>query len=33
LRKRLAQYYPGNRHRLDIKTSDAFYAANLQLVL
>lgn len=33
LRARLAQYYPGKRHRLDIKASDAFYAANLQLLL
>ena len=33
LRARLAQYYPSKRHRLDIKASDTFYAANLQLVL
>jgi len=33
LRARLAQYYPGNRHRLDIKASDTFYAATLQLML
>ncbi|SFQ57519.1 sensor histidine kinase [Hymenobacter arizonensis] len=33
LRARLAQYYPGKRHRLDIKATDTFYATNLQLVL
>ena len=33
LRARLAQYYPGPRHRLAVEASDTFYAANLQLVL
>ena len=33
LRARLAQFYPGNRHRLAIEATDTFYAANLQLVL
>ncbi|MCI1189384.1 histidine kinase [Hymenobacter sp. DH14] len=33
LRARLAQFYPGNRHRLAVEASDTFYAANLQLVL
>ena len=33
LRARLAQYYPGTRHRLAVKATDTFYAANLQLVL
>ena len=33
LRARLAQYYPGTRHRLAVKVTDTFYAANLQLIL
>ena len=33
LRTRLAQYYPGPRHRLAVKATDTFYAANLQLML
>jgi hypothetical protein len=33
LRARLAQFYPGPRHRLTIEASETFYAANLQLVL
>jgi sensor histidine kinase YesM len=33
LRARLAQFYPGSRHRLAIEASETFYAANLQLVL
>ena len=33
LRARLAQYYPGTRHRLAVKVTDTFYAAKLQLVL
>ena len=33
LRVRLAQFYPGHRHRLAVEASDTFYAANLQLVL
>ena len=33
LRARLAQFYPGNRHRLAVEATDTFYAANLQLVL
>ncbi|GAA4032767.1 hypothetical protein GCM10022409_16300 [Hymenobacter glaciei] len=32
LRARLAQFYPGNRHRLAVEATDTFYAANLQLV-
>ena len=33
LRARLAQFYPGNRHRLAVEATATFYAANLQLVL
>ena len=33
LRARLAQYYPGTRHRLTVEATDTFYAANLQLAL
>ncbi|MBO2011864.1 sensor histidine kinase [Hymenobacter negativus] len=33
LRARLAQFYPGTRHRLAIEASETFYTANLQLVL
>jgi hypothetical protein len=33
LRARLAQFYPGARHRLAIEASETFYAVNLQLVL
>ena len=33
LRARLAQYYPGSRHRLAVEATDTFYAANLQLML
>ena len=33
LRARLAQYYPGPRHRLAVEATDTFYAANLQLML
>lgn len=33
LRARLAQFYPGTRHRLAIEATDTFYAANLQLML
>ena len=33
LQARLAQYYPGTRHRLAVEATDTFYAANLQLVL
>jgi hypothetical protein len=33
LQARLAQFYPGSRHRLAIEASETFYAANLQLVL
>jgi sensor histidine kinase YesM len=33
LRARLAQFYPGSRHRLAIEASENFYAVNLQLVL
>ena len=33
LRARLAQFYPGSRHRLSIEASETFYAVNLQLVL
>ena len=33
LRARLAQFYPGHRHRLAVEASATFYAANLQLVL
>jgi hypothetical protein len=33
LRKRLAQHYPGHRHRLTVEATDTFYTAHLQLVL
>ncbi|WP_310395953.1 histidine kinase [Hymenobacter sp.] len=33
LRARLAQYYPGPRHRLSVEATATFYAASLQLVL
>lgn len=33
LRARLAQFYPGTRHRLVIEASETFYAVNLHLVL
>ncbi len=33
LRARLAQFYPGSRHRLAVEATATFYAANLQLVL
>lgn len=32
LRQRLAQYYPGERHRLRVEATDTFYAASLHLV-
>jgi hypothetical protein len=33
LRQRLAQYYPGERHRLTVEATNTFYAASLHLVL
>ena len=33
LRARLAQFYPGNRHRLAVEATATFYATNLQLLL